>query len=360
MTTLVDTSRLPYAPGDDYSALPHAMARLPFFVAIAYRGRVVRPAFVKDTLIGKLGTVEIYQTSGERLDEQDADVYLELVRRSMHASPADGRMLTLSFDANEFLPTVGRDRGTNNMLWLDSVLRRLLRANFRFNMPGLKDYESSLLAEIESSEDSERKTRRHYTLTLNVRMAKVFNEAGYGLVDMRIRAQLITDPVGKGLYAIYASHRDTRFMRLSELRRALGRHDQADKDFVKKVLKPALEHLKDATDWHIVRYDDKRGGVELFRTVQDKKAADERAEQKQSGNSEKQQSVAPDDERAAFSAWYTAASVATLRTACRQHGRTPPESTSMLRAVVFDMWHSGKVTLASLQAATTQDSNDDI
>lgn len=292
MPELVDLSRLPHAPGDAYSALPHAMARLPFFVAIVYRGRVVRPAFTKDTLIGSLGQVEIFQTSGERLDEQDADVYLELVRRSMHSTPADGRMLTLTFDAHEFLPTVGRDRGTNNMLWLDSVLRRLLRANFRFNLPGLNDYESSLVAEIESTEDTERKTRRHYTLTLNARMAKVFKEAGYGLVDMRIRALLITDPVAKGLYSIYASHRHTRFMRLAELRRALGRHDQSDKDFVKKVLRPALESLKAATDWHVVRYNDKRGGVELFRSAQDKQAVDERVEQKPSGNSEKTKTAA--------------------------------------------------------------------
>lgn len=287
---LVNTSCLPYGLGEAYSVLPTVITRIAFFVAKSYRK--YRPVFTKPELIGTVGSAEVYQTVGERLDETDCDVYLELVRRAC-ALPNNGDgMLKLSFDANEFLRAINKERGTNNLKGLNAAIRRLKRASFLFKLPSLRDYETSLVASIESDETT-LKARRYYTLTLDGRMAKVFEVAHFTMLDLGIRKLLGSDYVAKKLYSFYASHTETRLIALSTARRFLGRLDETDRVFVRDVLKPALERLRDATGWHVAQYNDKRGGIELYFTHADKLAADKRVKERQaSGNSEKVRKLA--------------------------------------------------------------------
>lgn len=284
MTSLVDTSCLPHGLCGAYSVLPTIVVRTAFFVAASYRKS--RPVFTKPELIGEVGQARIYQTAGERLDEPDCDVYLELVRRVCALPNGGERMLTLSFDGYEFLPAINKARGTNNLNGLDATIRRLKRASFLFDLPGLRNYETSLVSSIESDETC-LKSRRYYTLTLDARMAQVFSKTHFTLLNRDVRKQLGSDQVAKKLHAFYASLTETRLVALSTARRFLGRQDETDRVFVRNVLKPALEKLQDATGWHIVKFNEKRGGIELFFTAADKAVADKRVQERQASGSSK-------------------------------------------------------------------------
>lgn len=277
MTAFFETAEFQYGVSKAYSALPSILPRTAFFVAIVYRGRVVRPAFATPTLIGSLpmagGVAEIYQTAGVRLDEHDCDVYLELVRRAVHQQMGEHDTYRLTIDAEEFLPSINRDRGANYLKWLGESLSRLKRASFLVTIPptkhdriGLEKFEISLVIRLEGWRNNRKSGGRYYTLVLDSKMAQVFACVGKTLIDMRVRRALVGDVVAKALHAFYSSHDHTRFVALSTIRRVLGRTDQSDKVFARDVLKPALANLKEATDWHHVHFNDKRNGIELYFT----------------------------------------------------------------------------------------------
>lgn len=263
---------LPYGPGNNV-VLPYAVCRGAIFSSVEYvgRGARLRPAYVRPVLIASFGPVQVFQTAGEQLNQGAADVYAELVRLALERRYSPGERVEVQIQADAFLKSIGRDRGMNNRLWLAEEISRLKRASFRYEMPGLKAWETSFIYDFtEDRSFRDVKTSAAYTIELNPRMMRVYQQ-GWTFLKKQVRTQLQAkkDSLAKALYALYATHKAPRAMKASELKGLLGRDELRDpRGTVMRReqqnskwlhdLRAALATLKEATGW---RTCDLRDGV---------------------------------------------------------------------------------------------------
>lgn len=254
---------LPYGPGNNV-VLPYAVCRGAIFSSVEYvgRGARLRPAYVRPVLIASFGPVQVYQTAGEQLNQGAADVYAELVRLALEKRLSPGDRVEISIQADAFLKSIGRDRGVNNRLWLAEEISRLKRASFRYEMPGLKAWETSFIYDFtEDRSFRDVKTSASYTIELNPRMMRVYQQ-GWTFLQKKVRAQLQAkkDSLAKALYALYATHKAPRAMKASELKALLGRDELRDArgGIMRREqqnskwlhdLRSALATLREATGW---------------------------------------------------------------------------------------------------------------
>lgn len=254
---------LPYGPGNNV-ILPYAVCRGAIFSSVEYvgRGARLRPAYVRPVLIASFGPVQVFQTAGEQLNQGAADVYAELVRLALEQPYVPGQRVEVRIQADSFLKSIGRDRGVNNRLWLAEEISRLKRASFRYEMPGLKAWETSFVYDFtEDRSFRDTKTSAAYVIELNARMLYVYRQ-GWTFLQKKVRSQLQAkkDSLAKALYALYATHKAPRSMKASELKALLGRDELKDSRGVilRKEqqnskwlidLRSALATLKEATEW---------------------------------------------------------------------------------------------------------------
>lgn len=254
---------LPYGPGNNV-VLPYAVCRGAIFSSVEYvgRGARLRPAYVRPVLIASFGPVQVFQTAGEQLNQGAADVYAELVRLALEQPHSPGQRVEVQIHADAFLKSIGRDRGVNNRLWLSEEISRLKRASFRYEMPGLKAWETSFVYDFtEDRSFRDTKTSAAYVIELNARMLYVYRQ-GWTFLQKKVRAQLQAkkDSLAKALYAMYATHKAPRAMKASELKGLLGRDELRDSrgTIIRREqqnskwlidLRSALATLKVATQW---------------------------------------------------------------------------------------------------------------
>ena len=254
---------LPYGTGNNV-VLPYAVCRGAIFSSVEYvgRGARLRPAYVRPVLIAEFGPVQVFQTAGEQLNQGAADVYAELVRIALEQAYAPGERVQVKIHADAFLKAIGRDRGMNNRLWLAEEISRLKRASFRYEMPGLKAWETSLVFEFtEDRSFRDVKTSASYDIELNPRMLHVY-QRGWTFLQKKVRAQLQAKkaPLAKALYSFYATHKSPRPIKASELKCLVGRDELLDSRGVVlrraqqnskwlHDLRDALATLQEATGW---------------------------------------------------------------------------------------------------------------
>lgn len=249
MAEWIDTTDLPFGLGKDAYLAPRAVVQGAVFSSLVFKGRTVRPVYTKPTMVAEYGHVKVWQTTGEQLDQGDADVYLELARMAVEQLNPASQLVEVNVNADAFLKRVGRERGTESRKWLASCISRLKRASFMFEVPGLKEWETSLLWDFERN--FETKVASEYVIQMNPKIVKVY-AAGKTLIKASERMALNQDTLAKSLHSFFSSHDKHGESKVSvERLMALTGRTSMRKDRFVAGLKESIEHLKAVTNWTI-------------------------------------------------------------------------------------------------------------
>src|SRR5690349_18125276 len=92
-------------------AAPNSLAQSAVFSTQYYRSNATRPEYFEATEPEAMGAIELYLTAGHRLDQWDADVLYELLRRILAEGREMDRESHIRFDRTELLKAIGRARG---------------------------------------------------------------------------------------------------------------------------------------------------------------------------------------------------------------------------------------------------------
>lgn len=196
MSNWINLNSLPHGLGQNFVA-PRAAMQGALFSSLVFRGRTVRPVYTEPELVAAWGDTRVMQTGGEQLDQGDADVYFELVRRAMEQEE-----LCLNIKSDEFLSAINRDRGSESRNWLESSMERLKNACFEFAITELP-VKAKLLVSVERNIDS--KTAADFVVVLSDSMSQVF-EAGKTIIKTKERFALGNDSLAKALHSFFSSH----------------------------------------------------------------------------------------------------------------------------------------------------------
>ncbi|CAJ4296042.1 Uncharacterised protein [Burkholderia pseudomallei] len=115
----------------------HALARSAIFSTRFYRSHAERPLYRERTRLPSTSDIEVFQTAGHQLDQGDADVFYELLRRVFADGHEMCRESHVAFRRAELLRALGRSAGGKTRKLLDESLDRLYRAEFEFSVHGL-------------------------------------------------------------------------------------------------------------------------------------------------------------------------------------------------------------------------------
>lgn len=253
MTALQNTSpatwpKLPLKHGlNNNLVTAHALARSAVFSTRFYRSHAERPLYRERTKLPSTSDIEVFQTAGHQLDQGDADVFYELLRRVF----ADGREMCreshVLFSRTELLRTLERSAGGKTRKLLDESLDRLYHAEFEFSVHGLFSGKSRLILKMHRL-DKKTATGEDYDVLLDVELARLFDGNQWTVLRRSQRRLLDGKPLAKGLHA-YFSTLSTPYPMLPEtLLRLTGRQGmQLSKGL--DALLPALADVKLVTGW---------------------------------------------------------------------------------------------------------------
>lgn len=213
------------------------------FSSLVFRGRTPRPTYDTPTLVAKWGNTQVIQTFGEQLDQGDADVYFELVRR---VTQQEG--LCLNITSDEFLNSINRKRGSESRNWLKSSIERLMNAKFDFSIEGVV-FSVKLLASVEHSYNG--KTVGDFSIFLSEEVGPVFN-AGKTIIKSSVRHALGNDAFAKWLHCFYSSHSKQHESKVSidKLKLIAGRENMRNDRFESSLIE-SINNLQRATGWII-------------------------------------------------------------------------------------------------------------
>ncbi|NOY71634.1 MAG: hypothetical protein GXP14_04545 [Gammaproteobacteria bacterium] len=135
--------------------------------------------------------------SGERLDQADLDVWLEL----LHLVRTTPLGQTVAFEKYTFLRQLGRSTGRQNWRWLEDSIARMMASTVEIKT-GTKRYLGALIHKGYIDDESGR-----YVVILNTELMALFH-AGYTLQHAKKRLLLSTD-LAKWLCGYLESHKAT-------------------------------------------------------------------------------------------------------------------------------------------------------
>lgn len=229
----------------------HALARSAIFSTQVYRGPVERPEYREMTELAtsKSSDIQVFQTAGHQLDQGDADVFYELLRRVFAQGGKTDREAHVCFNRNELLKVLGRTRGGRTNRLLDESLDRLYRADFYFSVPDVFVGKSRLILKMLQC-GSERTMDFDYDVLIDVELARLFGTNQWTLLKQSERAKLAGNPLARGLHTYYASLPNSAFgTKTSTLKSMMGRESMHEGKW-RTSLKNALIAIKEATGWH--------------------------------------------------------------------------------------------------------------
>lgn len=228
---------------------PFVFARSAIFSSQVYRRHAERPLYTEPKELLATGNLKIYQTAGYQLDQGDADVLYELIRRIFEKDDADKRESRVLFNRRQLLEALGRTPGGKTSALLDASIERLFAASFRFQGPSLITGMSRLLLSVLRREDA-LSHKYDYEVLIDVRLAQLFNQGSWVLLRRSEREKLAGDPVAKWLHAYYSTHREPYPIKQETLKGLMGREGMQNSKWL-AALTASLEVLKRATGWHI-------------------------------------------------------------------------------------------------------------
>lgn len=245
MSSLINISELPHGIGRNFIA-PRAMLQGAVFSSQIFRGRTARPDYSTPAQVAAYGNTRVIQTRGEQLDQNDADVYFELVRRATEKDE-----LRIEVKSDEFLSAINRERGTGSRIWLEESIERLKNASFVFEITELP-FEAILIVSVERNTDT--KAAADFIIVLASEMGEVF-KAGKTIIKTSERRALKQDTLAKSLHSFFSSH-SKKFeskIGIEKLMKITGR-ETTQKSKFKVALTESIAVLKAATGW-IINFD---------------------------------------------------------------------------------------------------------
>ncbi|MFP3586387.1 plasmid replication initiator TrfA [Paraburkholderia sp. SIMBA_055] len=240
--------QLPHGLGTNF-VTAQTLARSAIFSTLTYGPKARRPQYLSKTQLATTDTsgIKVFQTAGQGLDQGDADVFYELLRRVVNSAQERHREARIYFNRGEVIKALGRTAGGKTRKLLDDSLDRLFHAEFEFSVPGLFVGKSRLILKMLGPE-CESETEHDYDVLLDVELARLFDGGQWTLLRRSVMQSLKGNPLAKGLYAYYSTHLSPYPMLPETLRDLMGRKGMQLSKFV-AVLEPALAEVKKATGW---------------------------------------------------------------------------------------------------------------
>ena len=214
---------------EDRRATAQAVFRSALFPAVSFKGG--RP-FLKEERLCSVEGVEVFFT-GERFDQSDLDVYLELLKIA-RKSPFGTEC---RFSAHSLLKALGRATGKANHKWLHSVIVRLRSGTVDMTDHQMR-YFGGLVDGGTQEEDS-----RHYKVRINTDFACFFKAGLWASLDNQQRCALRRNQTAKALHAYYSTHVAPRPHTFEKLAGLIGLSNKQRRD-VKANLIEAHDALK--------------------------------------------------------------------------------------------------------------------
>jgi hypothetical protein len=227
----------------------HALARSAIFSTQSYGPFAERPQCFGRTSLPTTGDIKVFQTAGHRLDQGDADVFYELLRRVLTDTRETHREARVYFCRGELLNALGRSLGGNTRKCLDESLDRLFRADFEFSVPKLFVGKSRLILKMHRREQ-ESAGNYDYDVLLDVELARLFGQRQWTILRQSQRKRLEGNPLAKGLHAFYSTQLTPYPMNLVTLKNLMGRESMQNSKW-RAVLQTALTKVKQATGWAV-------------------------------------------------------------------------------------------------------------
>ncbi len=173
-------------------AAPNAIFRSALFPALSFReGRPM----LNGRVIASVAGVKVFFT-GERFDQSDLDVYLEL----LHHARFHPLGTECAFSAYGMLKALGRHTGNHDHRWLHAVLIRLCGGVVDIT-DQRKRYFGTLVHGGFKDELS-----RHYRIRINTDFAGLFGFGMWASIDRAQRRALGRNATAKALHAYYSTH----------------------------------------------------------------------------------------------------------------------------------------------------------
>ncbi len=177
---------------ESHRAGPNAIFRSALFPSLNFKeGR----SFLKREAIYSVGGITVLFT-GERFDQSDLDVYLEL----LHLAVAHPLGTEITFSAHSLLKALGRDTGQSQHLWLHEVLIRL-----RSGTVEMTDHRVEYSGGLIDGWFRDTLTK-FYTISINPKFAAFFKQGLWSKIDNGQRQSLGRSMTAKALHAYYSTH----------------------------------------------------------------------------------------------------------------------------------------------------------
>ena len=247
---------------------PNALVRGSVFSTLEYAGAAERPVITEPLLLATMKQYRIEQIAGVRLSQSDADVFFWLLSRIYRRGDPSGSPSTF-FEHKEALAELGRKRGGKTDLLLADSLDRLGQAEFTYELhrsddgehPGAVDDEDAesagkrppsivgrtrLLSRVERCDRLD--SKYDYQVTIAAGVAVFFDRNDWVVLPNTERKQLSKEPLARGLYAFYYSHRHAYAMLPETLKKLMGRESMQNSKWL-HALATALAKVKTATGW---------------------------------------------------------------------------------------------------------------
>jgi TrfA protein len=174
-------------------AAPNVVFRSALFPALNFKDQ--RPLFREQQRIFAVGGIEVF-FNGERFDQSDLDVYLELLDLARHHPLGT----ECTFTAHGMLKRLGRATGNMNHKWLHKVLIRLCTSTI-----DMTDHKKRVFGHLIDGGKKDELTR-HYTISIKSEFAQLFGFGMWASIDRDQRRALGRNATAKSLHAYYSSH----------------------------------------------------------------------------------------------------------------------------------------------------------
>lgn len=226
---------------------PNSLAQSAIFSTQVFRGPTIRPRILERTQLASLSHMAVFQLSGEQLDQGDADVFFELLRRVIANGDSSSREARVCFNRVELLHALGRKKGGNSLRLLTDSLDRLTDATFFFQIPGLLTGRSRLILKSLTRIDVPT-METDYDVLIDVELSKLFSNEQWSFLRKSERQSLAHDPLAKGMHAYFSTFQVPYPIKVTTLQSLMGRESTQSSKFI-EALKASLRKLKEVTGW---------------------------------------------------------------------------------------------------------------
>lgn len=212
---------------EDKRGSPNSFLRSALFAAIQSKDRI----FMKDAILFSQQGITVKFT-GEQLNQEDMTVWLALVDLAREHPLGN----ECDFTAYGILNHMGFTDGGRERERLQSSIDRLTACLVKIE-GNRYVYGGSLIDDFVIDKDS-----KHYKITLNRQLIRLFGENDWTAINWEQRKQLRQKPLALKLHEYYSSHTRPVPLTIEFLHDITGSNNSQMKDFKRKV-KAALDEL---------------------------------------------------------------------------------------------------------------------